>query len=417
MDFGDILKRILYVLHSGMTGGTFLTTLDLISNLGEDYEIWVLGAEYDSLKLYKYSNKDLNFIKSYPRYFRLRKSRDVTETLINKWSAKEFHNSWLTYIYFEILMEYNIEIVHIMHLINHSFDLPQVANKLNIPVVLSIHDFYFICPFYTLLDENNNYCKGICKSNNDNCYMPWDIFEDINSKEIIQIWRKNVVKLFDYIEYVIMPSEIIKNIFLSVYEEFNHDKFIIIEHGRDFPVITKKYYELPSEDRPIKILCIANNLDILKGSEVIKDIKREDEKGLIEFHFLGNCNDELNKFGVMHGRYEREDFYNKVYQIKPSFIGIFSIWPESYCHTLTESWSCHIPVFGSNIGVIEDRILKNNGGWIIDIDNPKKSYELILNIAQDLEEYCNVVKHLKAMNFKTIPQMVEEYIEIYNKVE
>lgn len=400
-----------------MTGGTFLTTLDLISNLGKDYEPFVLGAENDSLKLYSYSNGSLNLIKNYPRNFRLRRSRNDTENLINKWSAKEFHNSWLTHIYFKILMENNIDVVHIMHLINHSFDLPQVANKLNIPVMLSIHDFYFICPFYTLLDENNNYCKGICRDNNENCFMPWHIFDDINSKEIIPSWRKNVIEMLYYIDYIIAPSEIIKNVFSSVYGEINQDKFVIIEHGRDFPAITKTYYELPSKNNPIKILCIANNLDVLKGSEVIKNIKREDDDDLIEFHFLGNCEESLSEYGIPHGRYERKDFYSKVLEIKPSFIGIFSIWPESFCHTLTESWSCHIPVIGSNIGVIEDRILKNNGGWIIDIHDSKKSYELILNIAYDLKEYCNVVKHLKVMNFKTISQMVDDYIELYNWVE
>ena len=119
-----------------MTGGTFLTTMDLISNLGQDYEVFVLGAESDSLRLYDYSNEKLILIKKYSRNFKLRKSFNETEELVNRWSAKDFHVSWLTYIYFEILINYNIDIVHIMHLINHSFDLPQVANKLNIPSIM-----------------------------------------------------------------------------------------------------------------------------------------------------------------------------------------------------------------------------------------------------------------------------------------
>ena len=59
MVFGDNLQ-ILYVLHSGMTGGTFLSTMDLISNLGNEYNIFVLGAENDSLRLYSYSNGSLS---------------------------------------------------------------------------------------------------------------------------------------------------------------------------------------------------------------------------------------------------------------------------------------------------------------------------------------------------------------------
>lgn len=416
MVFGDILKRILYVLHSGMTGGTFHTTIDLISNLENQFEILVLGAESDSLRLYEYSNKNLNLIKKYPRNFKLRKSFDDTEELINRWSAKEFHNSWLTYIYFEILTKYNVDLIHIMHLINHSFDLPQIADKLGIPVVLSIHDFYFLCPFYTLLDENNQYCEGICKNNNKNCYVPWNILDDINSKEIIIEWRDQVCKMFSYIDYFISPSMFTKKLFLSFYDEIEDNKFKVIEHGRDFPIITKHYFELPQKDKPIKILCLANNLDVMKGSEVIKNIKNEDEGNKIEFHFLGNCSEDLTNYGINHGKYERKDFYKIVYDIKPSFIGIFSIWPESFCHILTEAWSCQIPVLGSNIGVVKDRILKNNGGWIIDISDSKKSYNQIIGISEDLDAYCDVVNHLKELNFKDIREMVRDYVEIYNEV-
>lgn len=420
MDFGDILKRILYVLHSGKTGGTFYTTLDLMNNLGGNYDILVLGAESDSLRLYHFLNGDLKLIKEYSRNFKLRKSSENVSLLVNKWSAKDFHNSWLTYVYFEILLEYDISLVHIMHLINHSFDLPQVADKLCIPVIVSIHDFYFLCPFYTLLDENNTYCEAKCSNNNQNCYMPWDILNDINSKNIIHVWRKNVLEMFSFVDYFIAPSEFIKELFLSIYDDrsiINEFNFKIIEHGRDFPNISKTYYEIPSKEKSIKILCIANNLDIMKGSNVIKNIKNQDVDDLIEFHFLGNCKNNLENFGIVHGKYERNEFYDKIYEIKPSFIGIFSIWPESFCHTLTESWSCYIPVIGSNVGVVKDRIIKNGGGWIVDINNPRKAYDLILDISKNLNDYNVVVENLKSMNFKSLSEMVNEYLEIYNLVE
>lgn len=136
------MKRILYVLHSGVTGGTFLTNKDLMKNVQKKFNVFLLSAEKDTLNLYNYVNNELILIKEYDRNY--------------KWSAKDFHNNWLSYIYFDILNEYKIDIIHIRHLLNHSFDLPKIAKKLNIPVVLSFHDFYFICPFYVLLNEDNN---------------------------------------------------------------------------------------------------------------------------------------------------------------------------------------------------------------------------------------------------------------------
>lgn len=391
-----------------------------MENLRGYYEILVLGAENDSLRLYDFSKGNLELIKTYSRNFHLRKSDEERHVLENKWSAKEFHNSWLTYVYFEILTKYDVDIIHIMHLINHSFDLPQVAKKLCIPVILSIHDFYYLCPFYTLLDENNDYCGAKCSKNNGNCYVPWNILNDINSKQIIPEWRKNVLKMFYFIDYFIAPSEFIKQLFFSVYgaeKIVNGDNFNVIEHGRDFPKITRTCYEIPSKEKPIKIVCLANNLDIMKGENVIKNIKSHDLDNLIEFHFLGNCDESLSDFGIIHGKYERNEFFDKMYKIKPSFIGIFSIWPESFCHTLTEAWSCGIPVIGSNIGVIKDRISKNGGGWVVDINNPKKAYKSIIDISNDLENYKKVLENLRLMKFKSISDMVGEYVEIYTMVD
>lgn len=411
------MKRILYVLHSGITGGTFLTNKDLMKNIEEEYEVYLLGAENDYFALFKFSNKNLNLIKKYPRNIKLNVPVNNINFDVCKWSAKEFHNSWLSFIYFDILINFKIDLVHIRHLINHSFDLPYVAKKLGIPVVLSIHDFYFICPFYTLLDENTEYCAGKCSKNLKNCYVPMNSLNNINSKKLIPSWRSNVLKMFRHIDYFISTSNIIKNLFLSVYTDeniINTNNFKIIEHGRDFPKLKETYFEIPSENNPIKILCPANHLNIMKGAEVIKNIKKNDKENRIEFHFLGNCHDDIENYGISHGTFERDEFYIKVKEINPSFIGIFSIWPETYCHTITEAWSCGIPVIGTNIGVIEDRIRKNEGGWIIDRSNPEEAYFDILKISKDVSAYLKIVENLKNMEFKTTKKMSKEYIEIYN---
>lgn len=406
------MQNILYVLHSGVTGGTFLTNKDLMNHVEKEYNVFLLTAEFKTFRLFVYSNGELKLLKEYQRNINV----NVPITYENKWSAKEFHNSWLTYIYFEVLDKYNIDIVHIRHLINHSFDLPFIAKKLEIPVFLSIHDFYFICPFYVLLDENYDYCEGNCKNNEKNCYCPLNSLNDINSKKFITEWRKNVLDMFSNVDYFITTSDIVKNIFLSIYTDetiINDDNFKVIEHGRDFPKFKNKCYEIPNFDNPIKILCLANHLNIMKGSHIIKSIKQEDISNLLEFHFLGNCHDGIEKYGIDHGTFERDKFHEKVEEIKPSFVGIFSIWPETYCHTLTEAWSCGIPVIGTNIGVVQDRILKNDGGWIIDRNDPKKAYESIIDIANNKNDYLNHINLIKKFKFKDTYSMAYEYMMLY----
>lgn len=414
-------KNILYVIHSGVTGGTFLTNKDLMKNIENSYNVYLLAAENKEFKLYSFSNDDLKIIKTYRRYPKLNVDFDEgDEYELNKWSCKEFHNSWLSYIYFDILINYNINLIHIRHLINHSFDIVEVAKQLDIPVVLSMHDFYFICPFYTLLDENNKYCEGKCKNNNENCYVPMKSFEDIKlCKDFIPIWRKNVLRMFSDVDYFVTTSEIVKDLFLSIYSDrtiINEENYKVIEHGRDFPKIKGKFTETPSLNKPIKILCPANHLNVMKGSEIIKTIKKEDKDNLIEFHFMGMVYDNLENYGISHGTYERDEFYKKVKEIKPSFIGIFSIWPETFCHTLTEAWFCGVPVIGTNIGVIEDRIVNNKGGWIIDKDNPLDIYELLCSLSENTSRYLKCKENILNINFKNTYEMSKEYSYLYNKL-
>lgn len=392
--------KILYVIHSGTNGGTYLTNKDLMKNIDDEYDVLLLTAEAEYFELFTFYDGNLDSIKKYPRD--------------KKWSAKNMHDSWIKYVYFNILTEYNVDIVHIRHLIYHSFDLPEIAKKLGIPTVLSFHDFYFICPFYVLLDENKKFCEGICKDNNKNCFIPWpNILKDINSKELITTWRINVSKMFKNIDYFITTSEIVKDIFINIYPEIQ-DRFKVIEHGRDFKKLEEDLYEIPSPNKPIKILCPANNIDTLKGSDIIKSIKDNDKNNRIEFHFCGNSKNDLKNYGIIHGRFERDNFNKVVEEIKPSFIGIFSIWPETFCHTITEAWSCGIPVIGSNIGVIEDRILNNNGGLIVNINNTEEILEDIINC--DKDKYLKLINNVNKIPFKTTKQMSEEYFKIYENI-
>jgi len=48
------------------------------------------------------------------------------------------------------------DLIHVHHIMNSTFDFIQNAKKNEIPVVFSIHDYYSICPNYTLLNEHSS---------------------------------------------------------------------------------------------------------------------------------------------------------------------------------------------------------------------------------------------------------------------
>ena len=398
----NLQKRILYVVHEG-EGGTQFTNEDLMKHIQNDLDIFYLTSDSRTLNLWRYVDSEFEFIKSW--------------RVQSKWSANNFYNPEFKEIYMEVLVEYKIDIVHIRHLLQHTFDLVDAIDLLEIPLILSFHDFYFICPCFTLLDENNIYCAGKCTPGNGQCSILMSVMKDLPVlKTFINEWRDQVSTILSSATTLVTTSEVVKQIFISVYPQLSNKEFKIIEHGRDFKTNRKhsNLYEIPSKDRPTKIL-IPGDINTHKGADFIKKIKKEDKNSDLEFHFIGIIRDYLIDYGIYHGKYERENFCEVVGSIKPSFIGIFSIWPETYCHTLSEAWSCGVPVLTTKIGVLEARVNENGGGWLLDYKNPKNAYNKIMEIINAPEEYAEVAEQAKNIIFKSTKQMGKEYLELYKQ--
>ena len=394
----DIIKKnILFVLHGG-GGGTLYHNDDLMNFLEKDYNCYLLVSNSQEITLYKFSNSNKEKINKWQ--------------LNSAWHSEDIHDDEFSQIYFHVLTNYSIDIVHVQHLIHHTFDLPKIGKILGIPIVLSFHDFYFICLSHNLIDENNRYCAGECDLSL-NCHDRMGLSNYSRINDYVMEWRSHVNELFSNVDLFVTPSDVSKNIYCKYYPSISN-RVHVISHGRDICHEDEKLYEVPSLSNPIKILFIGNTY-LQKGSEIIKELYNLDKNHKLEIHFLGDVGPELKGIGIQHGRYERDDLKNLIGEIKPSFIGIFSIWPETFCYTLTEAWSYNIPVLISKIGILEERLLTNDGGWFIDYENMNNTYKLILEISDNSEEYLSKVENINYFHFKTVEEMGNEYIELYNE--
>ncbi|MGF7118938.1 glycoside hydrolase family 99-like domain-containing protein [Methanobacterium oryzae] len=406
LDKGEIekicKKRILYVVHSG-GGGTQYTNEDLMKHIQKDLDCYILSSNADEVVLSRFINNEYKEIYSW--------------TVKSKWSAKDFHNQEFKNIYFNVINGLKIDIVHVRHLIQHTFDLVDVTERLGIPTILSFHDFYFICPSFNLLDDKISYCEGKCTDGKGQCHISHKALEDLPQlKTFINTWRDEVSSILDKSSAFVTTSDIVKQIFISIYPQLLNKEFKVIEHGRDFKSIKRsKMNEIPSKNKPVKIL-IPGDIRIQKGGNFIKALQKEDKNNRLEFHFMGSLQDNLEKYGTYHGPYTRENFCKIVKNVEPSFIGIFSIWPETYCHTLSEAWSCDVPVLASKIGVLEERVNKNGGGWLLDFENPSAAYKEIIRIIESGEEYIKVAEQAKEITFRSTNEMADEYLNLYSKL-
>ena len=157
---------------------------------------------------------------------------------------------------------------------------------------------------------------------------------------------------------------------------------------------------------------------------LIKELAKDRSlSSLLEIHILGNIQPQLNinqnSSIICHGGYDRKDFPRIVDSLSPDVGLVLSIWPETYCHTLTELWMCKVPVIGTNLGAVGDRLRKCGGGWVIDPNYGALKFilkELISNRKSIIAERSSIEARSDYGLYpfiRPVNTMAKEYMSLY----
>jgi len=399
----DNSYNVLFVLSS-RTGGTPQTSLDLANGLGEDYNSYFLYCNSDELIL------ERNNVPA--AIYKLKVKINLKDHVSNEYNM----------IFGRILEEYNIDIVHVRHLSWHSLDIFRITKYYDLPLVYSCHDFYSLCPTVNLLDSEGNFCGGNCSNSrtSGDCPMPiWNTDTSVKrlKNEYVYEWRERLSSMMNYVDKFIFTSDHSLRLTQNTYEIVG-ERGKVIPHGRDF----KKIYVPKHQDNEgVKNrLLFVGNIGPSKGSVIIRELY-DRNKDKFDFHFLGRIHRDLLGCGIEHGFYDRENVIELIKDINPDFVCLFSIWPETFCHTLTESWVAGYPVITFGFGAIEERIDKYGGGCIIRMDSIQNIESDLFSVCGDEQAYGEMQKDIlhwqnEIQSSGSIKNMAESYREVYKSI-
>lgn len=360
------LPRILYVI-STRSGGTPQTNRDLMNGVRERYDPYLLVCDGKELSLF-HGADDTAALEHHTL------ERSIDPILHVSAEYADVVRTWL--------VRHGIELVHIRHLAWHSLDLPQQCAALGLPVIFSFHDYYMVCPSVKLLDENLRHCGGTCTPTAGACVS--ELWNDARMPQLkhgyVQPWKARARQMLDACDTFVTTSVSAADIIGRNFPDFA-GRLEVIPHGRSFPSFGRAAVPA-SVGSPFRIL-IAGGLSRAKGSALVSAAAKELRREGIEFHLLGNADDGLDRNIVTcHGAYERADFIERVAEIGPAIGLLPSLWPETYCHVLTEMWASGLPVLAYDIGAVGERIRAKGGGWLFD----EPSAELL----------CDAIRFLRA---------------------
>jgi Predicted glycosyltransferases len=254
-------KNILYLLQSDFRadaenhlGGTQFHVKDLALNLKDSYNVFVMARDGEYLNLTLYTEQDSIsfkfFIDVQPPYH-------------------VFYDKKYEEIFEAVLEGYAIDYVHIHHTLGLSLDLFQVAHRKEIPLYVTIHDYFYINSNIKLYETQEMKQKKKIAS------------KCTSSEEIIKKWQRENYKALSLCDKVIYPSNRAKEIFISHFKGLE-EKSVVIEHGRD------NAYAVPQEDikNIEKTSRVKTNIDFLYT-------KSENKNLVVGWSYLENVDNNL----------------------------------------------------------------------------------------------------------------------------
>jgi len=392
--------RVLHVLHEG-GGGTEFFARDLAEVTANDVEPLLLMPDGQTLRLWRFEGPEWVIEQEW--------------TLSKPWDIRRFREDEAAEIALEVLTRHDIALIHIQHLIGLTFDLPELAAAIGIPVVMSLHDFYLACPSVNLLDEQLRYCRGVCTEGEGRCPTPVFLPDDLPLKHrFVHLWRHETAELFKTVPRFVTPSADTKERYVATFGAEVGPRIEVIEHGRDFRR-QRSFARAPREDEPVRLL-LMGGINKSKGATLVAELAQAGIAAGVRLEILGKVEPGFEHVAHCHGEYQRDEVLARLAVIRPTFIGVFSLWPETHCYVLSEAWAAGIPVITGPLGAPAERIHEHGGGLVVDELDPEVIVRTAAQHGRDRTAYAELTRTATLANVRGRAVMAADWLATYDEL-
>ncbi len=267
---------------------------------------------------------------------------------------------------------YGFDLVHFQHLGHHTASLPIIAKAAGVGTVFSAHDFFLVCSRYNLLNHEQVFCDIGHKSISA-CDICLRIAENVPAGAQ-QTRRAFMVEVIRSIDVFLFGTEYSEWLTMTIYPELARRRRAVL----GIPMPNSTVIDTPPQrtevaDAPLVVAVVGNFLRS-KGADAILSLIEEANPQLFRFHLLGNAEPQYAEVFerwdkphvTYHGRYAPGDLTT----IAHADVALhLSIWPETYCISLSEVWQGGLIPIVSDVGAFGDRVAHGVNGFKVAIGN------------------------------------------------
>ncbi|MGA9016927.1 MAG: glycosyltransferase [Acetobacteraceae bacterium] len=258
--------------------------------------------------------------------------------------------------------------IELHHFIGHDPAMLGLANALDVPYDVVVHDYAWVCPRVTLVGPDKRYCGEPGGDACEACYsdIGGNIDEDIGPSRL----RLRSQTVLIGARRIVVPS---------------HDVAARLRHY--FPEVTcvvtpweGDALPRPSADRRVlqsrMRVVVVGAIGIEKGYEYLLACARHaaTHRLALEFVVVGHTSDDkrLLETGTVHitGRYEEDEAVELIRSQGADLGFLPALWPETWSYTLTQLWQAGLDVVAFDLGAPAERIRATRRGSLLPLGLP-----------------------------------------------
>jgi len=303
----------------------------------------------------------------------------------------------------KVLREIKPDVIHLNTIYGITPVVWECAAKMNIPVVQTLRDYYFMCPRANLLHRNGCECS-----------------EKINS--ICKMFRCFHIQKAQKINAVTAPSCYTLNRFINA-GYFKNAYKQVIYNAIDFKMDRLKEMaelRLRKRSNEVHVVYIGSFIET-KGIQFLLDAVKLTPNNVV-FHFAGKgaMLPDIERTAKDTGRVVVEGFLNEQELLslleKMDLLVCPSIWAEPFGRVVIDAYKSYLPVVVTNCGGLPELVEDGITGMIIVPNDPDAIAEGIMKVARwEFTEERRKGFDRKLNEF-SIETQVDKFVELYHTV-
>ena len=305
------------------------------------------------------------------------------------------------------------DIVHVGHPMRTG-ELIKALKLQGIPYIITLTDFWLLCPKHILLTASGNLCSGPEKGKACKKFCP-----EFPAKMISQRIR-SAKDVLAGAKRVLSPSRFLADIFKKEFTDINIG---IINHGISYCRIEKNSKIYKKDDG--LTFFYGGSFNRFKGLHLLIDAftKISSDRILLKIYGSGGADKEYNmllkKMAENDARIQfcgvfSEDQVGRI--LKSVDVAVVpSLWYENYPLVLHEALACNVPVIASDAGGMAEKTKNGVNGFTFQIGSADHLKKVLKAITDDPEMLNSLKENIKNHMMPTIEQEAYAYEREYKR--